>query len=281
MINELFVDNKLMIECRPFLKWVGGKRKLLPELVKRIPQDYNTYYEPFMGGAALFWRLQPQKAVLSDINLELVNTYQCLQQNVNGLIADLQQHYYDRDYYYQIRNCDRTAEYSQWTNIQKASRFIFLNKTCFNGLYRVNSQGQYNVPFGSYKNPTILDIPNLRACSLALQNTQIIAGSFLDLESQITPKDFIYLDPPYIPLNATSNFTSYTRQGFDTQMQIELKDFCQRLDRRGVRFMVSNSAAPLVFDLYQEFKIELVDMARSINSRGNKRGKIKEVLITN
>ena len=271
----------LMIECKPFLKWVGGKRKLLPELEKRLPQDYSTYYELFMGGAALFWDIRPQKAVLADINPELVNTYKCIQQDVEALIADLQKHYYDREYYYQIRNCDRSLEYATWTDIQRASRFIFLNKTCFNGLYRVNSQGQYNVPFGKYKNPKIVDAANLRACSQALQNTEIICGSFLELEPRITPQDFVYLDPPYIPLNATSNFTNYSSQGFDTKMQIELRDLCIRLDRKGVRFMLSNSSAPLIFDLYADFKIELVDMARSINSKGDKRGKIKEVLITN
>lgn len=270
-----------MIECKPFLKWVGGKRKLLPELEKKIPNDYSAYYEPFLGGAALFWHLQPSVAVLADINPELVNTYRCVKQDVEALIVDLQQHYYDKEYYYQIRNCDRNSEYATRTNIQKASRFIFLNKTCFNGLYRVNSKGQYNVPFGRYKNPQIVDADNLRACSQALQNAEIIWGSFLDLESKITSQDFVYFDPPYIPLNATSNFTSYSSQGFDTAMQIELRDLCHRLNRRGVRFMLSNSAAPLVFELYSEFKIELVDMARSINSKGDKRGKIKEVLITN
>nr|WP_229639967.1 DNA adenine methylase [Waterburya agarophytonicola] len=269
------------IACKPFLKWVGGKRKLLPELVKRLPQKYETYYESFMGGAALFWHLQPEKAVLSDINLELVNTYQCVKNNVEELIIDLQQHYYDQEYYYQIRNCDRLPEYSQWTNIQRASRFIFLNKTCFNGLYRVNSKGQYNVPFGRYKNPKIIDADNLRACSNSLQKTKILNSSFLDLESKITPEDFVYFDPPYIPLNATSNFTNYSKEGFDNKMQIALLNLCQRLDRQGVKFMVSNSAAPLIFDLYSQFKIEQVNAPRSINSQGNKRGAIAEVLVSN
>ena len=233
-----------------------------------------------MGGAALFWHLQPQ-AVLSDINPELVNTYQCVQQHVEALIADLQQHYYDRDYYYHIRNCDRTAEYKTWTKIQKASRFIYLNKTCFNGLYRVNSKGQFNVPFGKYKNPKILDAENLRACSQALQHTQIILGSFLSVAQDITAQDFVYFDPPYIPLNSTSNFTSYTKEGFDLQMQIALRDLCQQLDSQGVRFMLSNSHAPLVLDLYAQFKIELVNVPRAINSQANKRGKITEVLVSN
>ncbi len=270
-----------MVDCKPFIKWVGGKRKLLPELVKRIPQDFSTYFEPFLGGAALFWQLKPQQAILIDINQELVNTYRCIQQDVEALILDLQKHHYNSEYYYQIRNSDRFRSYASWTDIQRASRFIYLNKTCFNGLYRVNSKGEYNVPFGRYKNPKIVDAENLRACSQALQKTEILTGSFLSIESKITPQDFVYFDPPYIPLNTTSNFTSYSSQGFDLEMQIALRDLCKRLDRKRVRFILSNSATPLVLEIYSEFKIELVDMPRSINSRGDKRGKIKEVLITN
>ena len=270
-----------MVDCKPFIKWVGGKRKLLPELLKRIPQDFSTYFEPFLGGAALFWQLKPQQAILIDINQELVNTYRCIQQDVEALILDLKKHHYNSEYYYQIRNSDRFWSYASWTDIQRASRFIYLNKTCFNGLYRVNSKGEYNVPFGRYKNPKIVDAENLRACSQALQKTEILTGSFLSIESKITPQDFVYFDPPYIPLNTTSNFTSYSSQGFDLEMQIALRDLCKRLDRKRVRFILSNSATPLVFEIYSEFKIELVDMPRSINSRGDKRGKIKEVLITN
>ena len=234
-----------------------------------------------MGGAALFWQLKPKQAILIDINQELVNTYLCVQKDVEALIIDLHQHQYNQEYYYQIRNSDRTADYASWSDIQRASRFIYLNKTCFNGLYRVNSQGQYNVPFGRYKNPKIVDAENLRACSLALKDTEIFTDSFLSIESKITERDFVYFDPPYIPLSATSNFTGYSSQGFDTETQISLRDLCQRLNNRGVRFMLSNSAAPLVFDLYSEFQIELVDMPRSINSQVDKRGNIKEVLITN
>ncbi|WP_019505406.1 DNA adenine methylase [Pleurocapsa sp. PCC 7319] len=270
-----------MVDCKPFIKWVGGKRKLLTELEKRVPSDFSAYFEPFMGGAALFWQLKPKPAILIDINQELVNAYRCVQQDVEALIVDLQKHHYDQKYYYQIRNSDRTSDYASWSNIQRASRFIYLNKTCFNGLYRVNSKGQYNVPFGRYKNPKIVDIENLRACSLALKDIEILTDSFLSIESKITKGDFVYFDPPYIPLNTTSSFTGYSSQGFDTETQIALRDLCLRLNKKGVRFMLSNSAAPLVFDLYSEFQIELVDMPRSINSKGDKRGKIKEVLITN
>lgn len=179
--------------------------------------------------------------------------------------STLTKHPYDREYYYQIRNSDRTFEYTNWTDIQRASRFIYLNKTCFNGLYRVNSKGEYNVPFGKYKNPKIVDAENLRACSQALQDTEILADSFLSIESKITDRDFVYFDPPYIPLNETSNFTSYSSKGFDTEMQIALQKLCQRLNRRGVRFMLSNSAAPLVFDLYNEFQLSLFAFGERFN----------------
>lgn len=266
---------------KPFLKWVGGKRKLLKELEERMPSDFSAYFEPFMGGGAVFWHIKPKKAVLLDINPELVNTYRCVQKNVEALILDLRQHYYDQEYYYQIRNSDRTNCYSSWTDVQRASRFIYLNKTCFNGLYRVNSQGQNNVPFGKYKNPKIVDVENLRACSLALQSTEILTGSFLSIESKVESQDFVYFDPPYIPLNATSSFTSYSKEDFGLDMQIALRDLCHRFNQRGVRFMLSNSSAPVVFELYSKFKIDLVDVPRSINSKGDKRGKVKEVIVTN
>jgi DNA adenine methylase len=272
--------NKI-IDCKPFIKWAGGKSQLLSELVKRIPADYASYFEPFLGGGALFFYLQPKKAILTDINQDLMNCYQVIQNNVEPLIQDLRKHRYEEEYYYLTRRIDRLPEYSSWTSIERASRFIFLNKTCYNGLYRVNSKGQYNVPFGRYTNPKIVDAENLRACSQVLQDATLISDSFLGIEGQITADDFVYFDPPYIPLNTTSNFTSYSKGGFDTSMQIALRDLCERLNSRGVRFMVSNSSAPLVRELYQNFKIDFVNASRAINSSGAKRGKIKEVIITN
>ena len=273
------IDSK--IKAKPFVKWVGGKTQLLPELTLRIPSNFSKYFEPFAGGGALFFHMQPEQSILIDINEELTNTYRVIKYQTEELIADLKRHIYEKDYYYQIRNVDRTDEYKSWSDVQRASRLIYLNKSCFNGLYRVNSKGEFNTPMGRYKNPKIVDETNLRAASIALQKAQIITGSFLEVEEKITRDDFVYFDPPYAPLNATSNFTGYSQDGFDLQMQSSLKNLCDRLDAKGVRFMVSNSNAPLILDLYSNYKIEFVYANRAINSQGDKRGKIPEVIISN
>lgn len=253
----------------------------MPELTSRIPKNFAKYFEPFVGGGALFFYLQPEQSILSDVNAELINTYKVIKNKPEELITDLKQHIYEKEYYYNIRNIDRTSEYKSWSDVQRASRLIYLNKSCFNGLYRVNSKGEFNTPMGRYKNPKIVDEVNLRACSQALQTATIMTGSFDQVEEQITKEDFVYFDPPYAPLNATSNFTAYAQKGFDVKMQLSLRDLCTRLDKQGVRFMVSNSNAPLILDLYQDYKIEFVYASRAINSQANKRGKIPEVIITN
>lgn len=266
---------------RPFIKWVGGKTQLLPELAKRVPKDFARYYEPFIGGGALFFYLQPSKAILTDINPELVTLYTVVRDKVEELIEDLGQHVYERDYYYQTRNIDRTSEYGSWSDVQRASRLIYLNKSCYNGLYRVNSQGHFNVPFGRYTDPTILNPDNLRACHLALKGSTVEVADFRSIYKKIRARDFVYFDPPYAPISASANFTGYTKHGFDIEMQYALRDLCRRLDTKGVRFMVSNSSAPLVLDLYAEFNIEFVYATRAINSNAEKRGKIPEVVVTN
>ena len=269
------------VRAKPFVKWVGGKTQLLPELRSRIPGNFSRYFEPFVGGGALFFDLQPKLAILIDINKELTNTYKVIKYQTQELIVDLHQHIYDREYYYRLRNVDRTEEYASWSDVRRASRLIYLNKCCFNGLYRVNSKGQFNTPMGRYKNPKIVDETNLKACSQALASAEIINASFLEVEDQTNDRDFVYFDPPYAPLNATSNCTGYSQQGFDKQMQSSLKHLCDRLDAKGVRFMLSNSNAPLILDLYQNYKIELVYATRAINSQANKRGKILEAIVTN
>lgn len=266
---------------RPIVKWAGGKRQLLPVLEASVPQRFGRYFEPTAGGAALFFRLQPEDAFLGDVNSELVNLYRVVRDEVEGLIKDLGKHVYDEDYFYELRNVDRNGRYKRWGSVRKASRFIYLNRTCFNGLYRVNSSGHFNVPFGRYTNPRILDEDNLRACSAALQKCQIELGSFEQIQNTVRKGDFVYFDPPYAPLTATSNFTSYTQEGFDIEMQVRLRDFCVKLDRKGVHFLLSNSSAPLVLELYDGFDLQLVDASRSINSNASKRGKIKEVLVKN
>ena len=271
----------LGVKCKPFLKWAGGKGQLLSELLARIPQRFNRYFEPFVGGGALFFGLQPKHALLSDINLDLINTYTVVRDSVEHLIADLSQHVYEKDYFYQIRDTDRSKAFDNWSNVQRASRLIYLNKTCFNGLYRINSKGQFNVPFGRYTNPKICDATNLRACSQVLQSIRVEALSFDHVVDAANSGDFVYFDPPYAPLNATSYFTSYSKDGFDTNMQIKLRDTCVALDRRGVRFMLSNSSAPLILDLYKNFQTEFVQASRAINSKASLRGKINEVIVRN
>lgn len=268
-------------KVKPFLKWAGGKTKLLPEIEKRLPETYDRYFEPFVGGGAVFFYLQPSKSVLLDVNYELINAYSQVRDNLEELIDHLKQHVYDKEYYYHIRNADRTPEYAHWSDLQKASRFIYLNKTCYNALYRVNSKHQFNTPFGRYKNPTICDEEALRACHSALQrNVELFSGDFSLIETIVTPSDFIYFDPPYVPLSKTSNFTNYSHKPFDDTMQKELCKLCHRLNRRGVRFMLSNSSAPLSLELYKNFNLQFVQAPRSINSQSNKRGKVPEILVT-
>ncbi len=269
------------VSPRPFIKWVGGKTQLLPELAKRVPKDFARYYEPFIGGGALFFHLQPSKAILTDINPDLINLYIVVRDKVRELIEELKRHVYDKTYYYQMRNIDRTSEYEGWSDVQRASRLIYLNKSCYNGLYRLNSQGQFNVPFGRYTDPTILDVDNLLACHFVLQGSTVEVADFGSIYEKISSRDFVYFDPPYAPLSATSNFTSYTRHGFDIEMHYALKKLCLKLDAKGVRFMLSNSSAPLILDLFADFNTELVYATRAINSNAKKRGKIHEVVVTN
>jgi DNA adenine methylase len=237
-----------------------------------------------MGGGALFFYLQPSDAVLIDINEELTNVYQVVRDEVEALIVDLKTHVsrHSKAYFYELRDRDRHRDFSTWSKVQRASRLIYLNKTCYNGLYRVNSKGYFNVPFGDYKNPTIVNGDNLRACSDVLQSAKILNQSFKEVESLAQKNDFIYFDPPYAPLSSTASFTSYSQFGFDKQMQIELRDLCDRLTDRKIKLMQSNSSAPLILELYgSKYGINFVDAARAINSKGDKRGKIKEAIVTN
>ncbi|HLR81968.1 MAG TPA: DNA adenine methylase [Paenalcaligenes sp.] len=273
---------------KPFVKWVGGKRQLLAELWARLPDQFGAYYEPFVGGGALFWRLQHQraqqsqlKACINDFNQELINTYKIVRDYPSELINCLAEFRNDEDFYYQVRAWDRCISFSQRSAVQRAARFIYLNKTGFNGLYRVNKNNQHNVPFGYYKAPNITDTENIFACAKALQNARISWGDFAEISPLLQPGDLVYLDPPYIPLSASSNFTGYTQSGFDLQMQYRLRDFCRKLNARGVYFMQSNSSAELVFQLYKEFNICQVQATRAINANGRGRGPVTELIIRN
>ncbi|MBI2355742.1 MAG: DNA adenine methylase [Candidatus Doudnabacteria bacterium] len=274
------IDAKIKVQ--PFVKWAGGKRQLLDELVRYAPKWFNRYFEPFVGGGALFFRLQPKLSTISDINPELMNVYQIIKDQVDDLIIELKKLKNTEQDFYKIRNADRNLDYNKWNNVQKAARFIYLNKTCYNGLYRVNSKGYFNVPYGNYQNPNIIDEHNLRASNEALRNIVIKCQSFLDVEKDARKGDFIYFDPPYIPLNRTS-FTKYFKDDFDLKMQVDLRDLCDRLSEKGVYFMVSNSHTPLIFRLYAKYAklIKEVDANRAINCKSEGRGKVKEVIITN
>ena len=275
------VLEKLKDETYPIVKWVGGKRQLMFELLKNMPKDYNRYFEPFIGGGALFFELQPDNAYISDMNEELINLYKVVRDNVDELITDLQKHDISKDYFMEIRNIDRTKEYQNWSDVKKASRFIYLNRTCFNGMYRVNSQGQFNVPFGHYKNPRIIDENNLINCSNLLQKTEIQHADFSEILKKVKKGDFVYFDPPYVPLSETSSFTSYTKDGFDLDMQFKLRDVCDELHSMGVKFLLSNSDTKLVNELYENYNIKKVFASRQINANADGRGKITEVLVRN
>lgn len=275
------VLEKLEKETYPIVKWVGGKRQLMFELLKNMPKSYNRYFEPFIGGGALFFELQPENAYISDMNEELINLYSVVRDNVYELISDLSKHEISKEYFLEIRNLDRTSEYKNLSDVQRASRFIYLNRTCFNGLYRVNSQGQFNVPFGNYKNPRIVDENNLLNCSELLKNTEIKCADFSEILTKVKRGDFVYFDPPYVPLNETSSFTSYTKDGFDMDMQFKLREVCDELDSMGVMFMLSNSDTKFVNELYSNYEIKKVFASRAVNANAEGRGKITEVLVRN
>ena len=272
----------LDMSIKPFLKWVGGKRQLLPEIRSYFPSQTFRYVEPFMGGAAVFFHLMPEKAVLNDINTELVNCFNVVKQFPHKLIEDLSKHVYNVEYYNRIRSLDREkGGLLSLDEVARASRFIYLNRTGFNGLYRVNSKGFFNVPIGRYKNPRIVDEQALLACSDCLQGAHITNLSFEDVLAETESGDFVYLDPPYIPISETSSFTSYADAGFNAADQVRLAQAVRDLDSRGISFLVSNSHTERVFELYEGFHISEVSATRAINSKGDGRQAVKEVLITN
>ena len=280
---EQIAPAPLETKARPFLKWAGGKTRLLPELLARLPESFTVYHEPMLGGGAMFFALSERitRAYLSDLSPDLINCFRCVRDQLPALVQDLAQHRYEESYYYELRNADRSEQIRTWSDVQRASRNIYLNKTCYNGLYRVNSRGEFNVPFGRYTNPTILDGENLAACSGALQKAELTCGSFEEVLNNVGQNDFVYFDPPYDPLSQTANFTSYHKEGFDTGSQIALRDVCRELDARGVQFMLSNSYTTLSLELYREFHLELVEAPRAINSQGSRRGKVREIVVRN
>lgn len=275
-------NNKLVA---PFLKWVGGKRQLMPSIVDRLPENIKDYkyIEPFIGGGAVFFNLQPKNAVINDYNEELINVYQVIKDNLDELIIDLKKHKNEAEYFYSIRSLDRNGEFKKLSAVQRASRVIFLNKTCFNGLYRVNNAGEFNSPFGRYKNPNIVNEPTLKAVNKFLNNNniEINSGDYSEILKQTDKKCFVYLDPPYHPISESSNFTGYVQGGWNMYDQIDLKTACDGLHKKGVKFLLSNSSADFIKDLYKDYKITIVKANRAINSNGADRGEVDEVLIRN
>jgi DNA adenine methylase len=274
--------NKLVT---PFLKWVGGKRQLMLSIVEHLPENIKDYkyIEPFIGGGAVLFHLQPKNAIINDFNEELVNVYQVIKDNHEALLTDLKKHKNESEYFYAIRGLDRTGNFKKLTPVQRASRIIFLNKTCFNGLYRVNNAGEFNSPFGRYKNPNIVNEPTIKAVSKFLNSNNIVIknGDYSAVLKQATKKCFVYLDPPYHPLSESANFTGYVQGGWNTDDQVNLKLACDELHKKGVKFLLSNSSAKFIKDLYKDYNIKIVKANRAINSNGSDRGEIDEVLIKN
>ncbi|MCX6770661.1 MAG: DNA adenine methylase [Candidatus Micrarchaeota archaeon] len=270
----------MLEEARPFVKWAGGKRQLLDELTQGLPY-FENYHEPFIGGGALFFRLEAmnriKRAYLSDSNAELINAYSVIKNEVFELMSELASPLYvnDEAAYYKIR-ASRPK-----TNVERAARFIYMNKTAFNGLYRVNSSGGFNVPFGKYDNPKILDSQNLMLVHRALQKDELYCGDFTIALKNAKRGDFVYFDPPYFPISKTSNFTGYTKDGFGENEQKKLLKTYKELDSKGCFVLLSNSYSDFISELYAEFEPETVHANRMINCKGDQRGKIKELIVRN
>ena len=270
---------RLEIKATPFVKWAGGKRSIIGDLVARLPSSFSHYWEPFAGGSALFFEITDRLTIahLSDNNFDLAMTYNVIKRDPAPLICRLQEHAakHSPDYYYKIR-----AQHELQDPIEIAARLIYLNKTCYNGLYRVNKRGEFNVPVGRYKNPDVVTEDNLRACSEALAVSIVEHREF----DTVTPRagDFVYFDPPYHP-TIDSSFTNYTKLDFTEQDQVRLRDFATTLSKEGVKVMLSNSDTPFIRDLYKDrtFTVGIVQAPRMINCKSAKRGVVNEVLITN
>ncbi|WP_248706746.1 DNA adenine methylase [Convivina praedatoris] len=281
------IDKNNSFELSPFIKWVGGKRQLLPELSRFIPKKYGTYFEPFVGGGAFLLDLHPKKAVVNDFNVELVITWKVVRDNPYELLDILKLHekYNSKDYYLNLRSADRDGRLLEMTDIERAARFIYMVKTGFNGMWRVNKKGQNNIPYGKYKNPLIADSKRILSVSSYLNDAEIkfMRGDFSKSVLEARSGDFVYFDPPYIPVSKTSSFTSYSGE-FGYEQQLLLRDTFLELHEKGVFVLLSNSDVPLIDDLYGQIpgiRVNRILANRSISANGTSRGKVGEVLITN
>ena len=270
-------DNKNVQKYKPILKWAGGKTQLLEHLLPKIPKEYNKYIEPFFGGGALFFALKPNNSIIADSNPELINLYRVIAKDVNSLISELKNLKNEKDFFYDMRR----KEFSELSEIEAAARTIFLNKTAFNGLYRVNKKGHFNVPFGYYKNPKILDEDQLLAASKILKKTKILLGDFKDVLCKHAKKgDFIFLDPPYLPVSKYSDFKRYTKEQFYEKDQISLANLVNKLSKKGCHILLTNSNHPLIHELYKDFNIDIYKTKRNINSKSTNR-KGEDIIVSN
>lgn len=270
-----------MSDAYPIVKWAGGKTKLLSRIRGRMPATIRTYAEPFAGGAALFYALandgEFKRAILADRNEDLVACYRAVRDSVDRLIEELRQYRYDQELFYAVRDRDP----SKMNDVERGARFLFLNRTCFNGLWRVNASGKFNVPFGRYKNPRIIDEPGLRAAARAFAKADIRNADFAEVTKDLRPGDFAYFDPPYVPLSKTADFTAYAEGGFGPEDQARLVETFRHLKARGVPAMISNADTEETRALYREFAVHQVEAPRSINADASKRGNTTELLVLN
>ncbi len=281
------VKNIETVKYQPFIKWVGGKRGLLSQILPLIPKKFNNYFEPFVGGGALFFELyslgllKNKSIYLFDINSELINAYNMVKNNPTLLINELEifKEKHSKEFYYEVRAWDRENNYLEIDELLRATRFIYLNKTCFNGLYRVNKKNQHNVPIGNYKNPNICNSEVIYNASEALRNAKIINASYKNVLKYASKDDFVYFDPPYYPLTETSSFTSYSEHEFLENEQFELFELFDALSEKNVNVLHSNSDTKFIKDLYARYEINEIQANRFINSKSSGRGKINEVLI--
>lgn len=270
---------------KPVMNWTGGKRRLLPEIEKRIP-DHDLYIEPFLGGGAVWLHLMPEKAIIGDINFDVVNVYREIKDNLKELSEYLKIHEKNnnKEYFLEIRAMDRLDNFKDVSNTEKAARMIYLTRTCFRGIYRVNKKGQFNMPYNLRTMKNIVDWENLKELHeyLNKNNITIHHGSYEDILKDIPENSFVYLDPPYIPRSETSNFTGYTKEGFNLDDHMKLANYCKQLDQKGIKFLLSNSYTNLTLEIYHNFTIDSVDIKSNISVKKETKGiDIQEVLVYN
>jgi len=275
---EFGASSLQMRRPRPFLKWAGGKSRLAPEIRNLVPTTFRRYIEPFLGGGAIFFKIQPASALLSDSNYELINCYEVVREHPEELLRMLETLPISKRRFCAIRKMDP----AKLTPIERAARLIYLNKICYNGLYRVNKKGEFNTPYGHYHNVKLADKDRILAASEALRGVELVSADFEEvLLKSAQPEDFLYLDPPYPPVSRYSDFKRYTKEFFNREDHIRLARVVHELDRRGCNFVLSNAKHPLIAKLYSKFKIRKVEAPRYVNCRGDKRGHVPELLVTN